>query len=105
MNKWKIAFWITLSVLVFVTVLSFYEILDQGVTITYMKQGYTDTENDFDYLLKIINETNLSKPEIEKALSDHFLYEFFDFNQDTISLNRIELIFENDKLTNVIKQW
>jgi hypothetical protein len=105
MNKWKLAFWISLTLLVSVTVFSFYEILDQGVTITYMKQGYTDTENDLDYLMKIINETDLSKSEIQKVLSDHSLHEFMDFNRDTISLKRIELIFENEKLVNITKQW
>ena len=46
MNKWKIAFWCCLTLLVSVTVFSVYSIIDQGVTLTYQKEGYTDTEND-----------------------------------------------------------
>jgi len=105
MNKWKIAFWITLTLLILVTAFSFYEILDQGVTITYMKDGYSDTENDLEYLSKILNETDLSKAEIREVMKKHMLYEFMDFNRDTIPLNRIELIFENEKFIKVSNQW
>ena len=105
MNKWKIAFWITLTLLIVVTIFSFYEILDQGVTITYMQKGYSDTENDLEYLSKILNETDFSKEEIRKVLKDHNLYEFMDFSKDTIPLYRIELIFENGKFLKVSNQW
>lgn len=105
MNKWKIAFWITLTLLIVVTVFSFYEILDQGVTITYMKEGYSDTENDLEYLSKILNETDFSKAEIREVMKEHNLYEFMDFSSDTISLFRIELVFENEKFLKVSNQW
>ena len=105
MNKWKIAFWCCLTFLIIVTGFSFYSIIDQGVTLTYQREGYIETEKDLDDLMTFINKTDFSKNEIEKELKDHFLYEFMDFKMDTISLNRVELIFENDKLDKVIKQW
>ena len=105
MNKWKIAFWISLTLLVVVTMFSAYSIIDQGVTLTYQKEGYTNTENDLDQLIEIIKKTDLTKSQIKNELKDHRLYEYMDFNSDTISLDRVLLIFENDKLINVTKQW
>jgi hypothetical protein len=105
MNKWKIAFWCCLTLLVAVTVFSVYSIIDQGVTLNYQKEGYTDTENDLDQLIEIINKTDLTKSTIKSELKDHRLFEYMDFNSDTISLDRVSLIFEKDKLKNLTKQW
>ncbi len=105
MNKWKTAFWCCLTLLVAVTVFSVYSIIDQGVTLTYQKEGYTDTENDLNQLIEIINKTDLTKSAIKSELKDQRLYEYMDFDSDTISLDRVSLIFENDKLKTVTKQW
>lgn len=105
MNKWKVAFWSCLTVLVVVTMFSMYSIVDQGVTLTYQEEGYRDTENDLDKLIEIINKTNLTKKQIETELKDRNVFEFMDFKTDTISLNRVLLIFDNDKLKSVTKQW
>ncbi len=105
MNKWKIAFWFCLTVLLLVTAVGVYSIIDQAVTLTYQKEGYTDTENDLDNLIEIINKTDLTKVQIQKELKDHKLYEYMDFNSDTIPLDRVLLVFQNNKLKNVTKQW
>ena len=105
MNKWKIAFWVCLTVLLLVTAFSIYSNIDQAVTLTYQKKGYTDTENDLDNLIEIINKTDLTKTQIQKKLKDHRLYEYMDFKKDTISLDRVLLIFDNNKLKGVTKQW
>ena len=105
MNKWKIAFWVCLTVLILMTAFGVYSIIDQAVTLTYQKEGYTDTENDLDNLIEIVNKTDLTKTQIQKELKDHRLYEYMDFKTDTISLDRVTLIFKSDKLLKVIKQW
>jgi hypothetical protein len=104
MNKWKIAFWICLTVLLLVTAFSVYSIIYQAVTLTYQKEGYTDTENDLNNLIKIINKTDLTKMQIQQELKNHRLYEYMDFKKDTISLDRVLLIFDNNKLKRVTKQ-
>lgn len=91
--------------LVTVSVFAMYYIIDQGVTITYMKDGYSDTENDLDNLIKIINNKDLSKSEIKTELVNHPLYEFMNFNTDTVPLRRIMLIFRDDVLEKIEKQW
>jgi len=105
MNKWKIAFWICFALLILVTMFSIYSIINQGVTLTYQKVGYTKTENDLDQLIEIIKKTDLTKLQIKNELKNHKLYEYMNFNSDTISLDRVLLIFENEKLKNVTKQW
>ncbi len=86
MNKWKIAFWVCLTTLLLVTGFGVYFIIDQAVTLTYMKDGYADTENDLDNISKIINETDLSKSQIKKAFTLHHIFEHTDFNKDTYRL-------------------
>lgn len=105
MNKWKIAFWVCLTVLLLVSAFSIYSIIDNAVTLTYQKEGYTDTENDLDNLIEIINRTDLTKTQIQKELKDHRLYDYMDFKTDTISHDRVTLIFKSDKLFKVTKQW
>ena len=87
------------------TVFSAYSIIDQAYTLTYHKVGYEDTEKDLDQLMEIINKTDLTKKQIEFELKDRNDFEFMDFKTDTISLNRVLLIFDNDKLKSVTKQW
>ncbi|KGO84572.1 hypothetical protein [Flavobacterium suncheonense] len=105
MNKWKIAFWICFVFLILVIGFSTYSIVDQGVTLTYQKEGYQNTENDLDNLIGIINRTDLTKIQIEKELKNHIFYEHMNFKLDTISLERVSLIFENDKLIKIQKNW
>ncbi len=105
MKKWKIAFWVCLTTLIIVLSFGLYALIDQGTTLEYMKEGYTNTENDLTNLTKIVNETDLTKYQIRKSLSKHKLFEYMNFNSDTISLDRITLIFENNKLNKITKQW
>ena len=70
-----------------------------------MREGYSDTENDLDNLMKIINETDLTKEQIKKSLKEHKLFEYMDFKSDTISLDRVNLIFNDNRLDKITKQW
>ena len=99
------AFWICFIILIATGVFGFYQIIDQGVKITYMREGYTETENDLETLVELINTTDLSKQEIETKLKNHRLKEFMSFKTDTIELERILLIFKNDKLKKIEKVW
>ncbi len=69
------------------------------------KEGNSDTQNDLEQLIEIINKTDLSKEQIQRELKEHRLFEYMNFKLDTISLDRVILIFEKEKLKNVTKQW
>lgn len=105
MNKWKIGFWISTALLLISVIVAAYVLVDQSVTIMYMRDGYEGTENDLKSLTELINDTDLSKNQIEKSLEDHRLKEFMDFKSDTIGLERIQLIFKNGQLERIENQW
>lgn len=105
MNKWKIAFWICLTVFIVVATFGVYSIIDQAVTLTDQEEAYTNTENDLDNLIKIINKTDLTKTQIQNELKDHKFYKYLDFKKDTVELERVLLIFDENKLKSVRKQW
>ncbi len=69
-----------------------------------MKEGYSDTEADLETLIQIIEQSDQSKQKIKVVLKDHRLYEYMDFETDTIGLERVLLIFENDSLKTIEKQ-
>lgn len=104
-NKWKVAFWISFALLLSVSAFGLYSIIDQGVTITYMKEGYTITENDLNTLIQIVNSNKSTKKEIKDELTGHRFYDSMNFKRDTIPLERVELIFKNGTLQQIIKQW
>lgn len=104
-NKWKLAFWICFVMLILTGGFGFYNILDQGVTITYMKQGYENTENDLKTIIDIVNYKDFRKSSIEQGLKEHRFFDMMDFRMDTVPLERVELIFMNDTLKKIRKQW
>jgi len=91
--------------LLLVLAIGLYSIIDQSVTITYMRDGYTNTENDLNSIIDLINETNLTKSEIGAKLKTHKNFEYMDLKKDTIPLERVNLIFENDNLLRIEKHW
>jgi hypothetical protein len=98
MNKWKIAFFLSLVLLFLVTVISAYIITDQAVSAAYMRDELTDTENDLKAVLKIASGRSLTRKEVEKVLSSDPAFAQINLDKDTISLNRVILIFENSRL-------
>jgi hypothetical protein len=104
-NKWKIGFWICFLLLIVTAGIGFYSVVDQAVTLTYMKEAYSDTESDLETIIQIVGQTDQTKQEIENVLKDHRLYEYMDFRTDTIGIERVTLIFENDSLKSIEKQW
>ena len=105
MNKWKIGFWITLSLLILVTATGFYSVIDEAVSLGYLRDSYDDTESDMNTLVDLINETDLTKQQIREKLKGHNLFEFMDFNKSEIQIERLTLVFKRDKLIRIEKQW
>jgi hypothetical protein len=103
MNKWKIAFWICITMLFLIAGIGIYSIIDEAVTITYMRDGYNKTENDLDNLTKIINETDFSKSQIKNLLQKDILFDAMNFDNDTVWLKDVALTFKNNKLNKIIK--
>ena len=101
MNKWKKAFWISTIIstllLIFVICYSMYAIIDQAYTIAYQNDSWDWEREDKGNLIIIINNTDFSKNEIIKELK----IEDYMIENDTIFLNTIRLIFENNQLKEI----
>ena len=89
-NRWRIAFGIYLASTALLFLWKSYVVIDQGVTIACLEESYAVAE--------IINRACRSKAEVERLLSRHRLYGYMDFETDTIGLEKMVLIFENDTL-------
>lgn len=105
MNRWKVAFWIYLTLSVVVTGGLLYAIMDQSVTLSYHNVGYDATERDLETMIELFNHAGKSKAGVETVLKGHPFYEYMDFSSDTIPLSKISLVFEDDTLKGVVKQW
>ncbi len=68
-----------------------------------MREGYSGTENDLETLAELINKTDLTKIEAERVLKSHRLYEYMDFNSDTVALERVNVIFKDSRLSRIEK--
>jgi uncharacterized protein YpmS len=99
MNKWKIAFWILLALSISIIALVFYKRLDSRAPITYMKEEYSDTEDDLKSLVKILNQKSLSKRSILNILG-------VEKPIDTVvSLKRYYIVFKNWQLDSIKPIW
>ena len=121
MNKWKIAFWCSLVLLVFTILFSKYILINQAYDITYYKEDSKLVEEDFEEIIDVINNTDLSKHQIAKLIArKSFVDAKFLNSNDTIStydkimdsdyilLNKVKLYFdfndEDNKLTEIQKR-
>ncbi len=104
MNKWKIAFWSLFVVTTGAVLLGCYVILDQSVSLTYMRKGYEDTEADLRIYTRMIETKKphyqLIKTQLEKEGVD------FVAKEDEgiiIGINRTTLRFGSDSLLTKIE--
>ena len=100
-NKWRTAFWALLTIFALTTLFLLYSILDQGVTITYMREGYEDTEHDLEQVSQII-KGKLTFEDF-KEITERYP----DLGDSTsIELNRIKINFGTDKkVSSVTTNW
>lgn len=104
MNKWKIAFFICLVTLILISAFEAYIIIDQAVSLSYIETGYSDTKNDLSAIIEIINTTDLSKAEIKKSLENGGSHTVLHFESDTVSLNKVSIIFKDKTLHKIIDE-
>ena len=81
-----------------------YSIIDQGVTLTYLRQSYDEIEGDLERLIKIVNETDMTRRSIDKVLGADRDSAIVIPRGDTLFVGRIFLTFEKDTLAKVGRQ-
>lgn len=99
-NKWKIAF--IALMLVFLTSSSFfvYAIIDQAYSITYLREGYQDTEHDLEQISRVI-EGRLTRKDFS-VIDDRYVSK----DSACLELNRIKILFgEDQRVQRVSTNW
>lgn len=102
---WKTAFWICFALLIATLVFGFYSILDQGVTITYQRDSYLKTEADLKALIEVARKTPLTRDELSNVLRQTKGSGSFLVKGDTLFLNRIEFVFNGERLNSITDRW
>lgn len=61
MNRWKLAFWIVVPILTASLLITVYMVIDNGITITYMRVGYEDTVRSYEALAEVFPKNQTKK--------------------------------------------
>ena len=100
-NNCKIAFWTNLVVFFITTGYLVYTVTDQATTITYLKEGYEETEYDLEQLASSV------KGKLSKSDFTEILKRYPDSAElMTLGLNRIKITFDKDnKVDSITTNW
>ncbi|MFD0977048.1 hypothetical protein [Salinimicrobium gaetbulicola] len=102
-HPWKTAFWACFFMLIAVTCLGAYAVLDQGVTLTYLRDDHSVKERELEAITQMLEGAPIPKQQVLHALEKHLLYEIPDAEADTIRLANLTFVFQNDSLQRLIK--
>ena len=99
-KHWKISFFVVFAMLILSILGSAYTIIDMAVSKAYADATCDKWKSDLDFLIKAVNETDLSKQEIYNMIDTTAFYELKD---DSLFIDQLILVFENDKLSQVVR--
>lgn len=98
-NKWKTAFWVQFILFFLVTLVLLYAVIDQSVTLTYMQEGYQDTESDLQQISSSI-KGRLNRDDFKDIIKQSPGY-----NGEDLELNTVKISFgANGKVDSVTTQ-
>ena len=103
MNKWKLSFFIVLTLLVVTNCIWLYKAIDAGVTYTYQQVSYDEKSKAVEMLgsLVVKGGQEYTKKDIlyilRQANKDAFIVE----EENLINVDGVQFIFNNGKLSEV----
>ncbi|MET0123393.1 MAG: hypothetical protein ABW124_20335 [Candidatus Thiodiazotropha sp. 6PLUC9] len=101
-NKWKWAFLTSVALSFVAIVFLLYAVIDQGVTITYMSQGYSDSEKDLQRLAAVFPKEAYSKKDLVYLLRRENPDAIIVDSKCAVQLRGLRFEFsENGKLINI----
>ena len=103
-SNWKIGFWIYFGLSIIVFSYLFAKNINNVVDLAFTKIDKIQTEKDLELITEIINRTNFSKEEILKEIKKESFYKINDTSKNKIELEKIILVFENEKLIEIEKK-
>lgn len=102
MNKWKIAFWVCLGVLLFVMISGFLFYIKQEITHGFIKEDRNAYKEDLEITTTIITKGLRTKSEIEEEFKVNGHSPFFNETMDMSFMLRTKWTFKNDSLVKVV---
>ncbi|WP_157487998.1 hypothetical protein [Dyadobacter crusticola] len=78
-----------------------YVIINQAVSISYLRAGLESTEKSLNLVIKLVNSTDLTKDQIIKILETDTLLSGNRIFGDTIEIDEVDLIFQNNRLKSI----
>lgn len=96
-TRWKIAFFITIIILVLTNLFWVYQVVDNAIGMTYYKDSCGRFQQDTDKLIQILESKTTKETAIDFLEQHNILYESFPKgNEFIIQLNSFSIIFNND---------
>ncbi|GIU18442.1 Imm58 family immunity protein [Shewanella sp. MBTL60-007] len=103
MNKWKISFFVTLSLLLASNLFWFYAAIDSGVTYTYQQVSLEDLGDAHKFLGELVVKggQEYSQKDILHFIRQSYPDAFIVEEGNQIRVNKVTFMFENGKLSKV----
>lgn len=107
MNYWKIAFFALLIVSMTIILFLMYGMLDQGITLTYQREGYSDTKDDLDLLVGVFNELKIQREEVAPVVlkASSCSLEEVENKKEAFFCNRIVFQTDSAGVLEIIYHW
>jgi hypothetical protein len=105
-RNWRTAFFLLLAVFVLTIGVLIYKIIDQAVTITYMQEGYHDTEKDLLTLSRLTPalRQGMTKKDILFLLRQQNSNEIITEEGQLLNIGQLQFIFDRDNRLIEIKR-
>lgn len=103
MNKWKVSFFVTLTLLIFSNIFWLYSTIDAGVTYTYQQVSLDDLSEAHSFLGELVVKggKEYSKKDILHLVRQSYPNAFIVEEGNKIVANNVTFTFEGDKLSKV----
>ena len=103
MKKWKVSFFVTLTLLIFSNLFWLYSAIDTGVTYTYQQVSLDDLRDAHSFLGKLVVKggKEYSQKDILHLIRQSYPDAFIVEEGNKIVVNNVTFTFEDGKLSNV----
>lgn len=97
-SRWKIAFWISITILLLSNLFWLYQIIDNAVGMTYFKDSCTNYQDDMIELKRILDYKDSKKTAIEFLELHRVKYDSFQKADNfIIQLNSFDMIYDKNE--------
>lgn len=101
-SRWRLVFFIVTGISLPLIAFLGYGVIDQGITIKHMSQGYEDTKQDLEVLSSVFPRDRYNKKDIVVVLRQEYPDAFIVETECSVQLNGIRFDFNKNGSLSVI---